>query len=294
VGAVPSRLGATAGEVVAAIGEVVMSGSGTRARAWSRMGRLGVTGVVAALLLVGATACEPPRAPAKDRVVIFVHGWEAFGAGADCNANFGSLKSSLRANGFTGALVTVGYYDSDKNCDVSLRNWGSIDNSTSWKDLAKVFSTYVYETYTKKGIAVDLVGHSMGGLITRGAVQGAQAKAAGFAPPLKVEDAVTFAAPFQGAAWFSYGCLWGQCSQLKPGASDIKWLLTNGAPQGVNGTDWTAFGSTADDTVPDASALAINVPDVRKIRYTNLEHSDYMGNPAAQARAAKALAEVDV
>jgi hypothetical protein len=255
--------------------------------------RLGAVALVAALLAIGATACEPPRAPAKDRVVIFVHGWEALGAGSDCNANFGSLKTALRSNGFTGAMVTIGYYDNDKNCDVNLRSWGAVENSTSWKELSKVLSKYVYETYTKKGIAVDLVGHSMGGLITRGAVQGAQAKESGFSAPLKVEDSVTLAAPFEGAAWFSSFCLWGQCSQLKPGASDIKWLLTNAAPQGVDGTDWTAFGSTNDDTVPNASALAINVPAARKVLYTNLEHSDYMGNAAVQVRVAKALAELD-
>ncbi len=248
---------------------------------------------VALLVALGASACEPPRAPAKDHAIIFVHGYSALGAGNDCNGNFGSLKTALRANGFTGPMVTVGYYDSDRNCDVNLRSWGSIDNSTSWKDLSKVFSKYVYETYTKKGVPVDLVGHSMGGLMTRGAVQGAQARESGFSPPLDVEDSITFAAPFQGAAWFSSGCLFGQCSQLKPGAGDIKWLLTNGAPQGVNGTDWTAFGSTSDDTVPDASALAIGVPATRKILYTNVEHSQYMGNTIAQARAAKALAEVE-
>ncbi|WP_421120852.1 esterase/lipase family protein [Aquihabitans daechungensis] len=255
--------------------------------------RMAAAAAVALLVAVGATACEPPRAPAKDRVVIFVHGYSALGAGNDCNGNFGSLKTALRTNGFTGALVTVGYYDSDRNCDVNLRSWGSIDNGTSWKDLSKVFSKYVYETYTKKGITVDLVGHSMGGLITRGAIQGAQGGESGFSAPLKVEDSVTFAAPFQGAAWFSQGCLWGQCSQLKPGATDINWLQRNASPQGVGGTDWTVFGSTNDDTVPDESALAIGVPAARKVRYTNLEHSQYMGDAAAQARAAKALAEVE-
>ncbi|MCU1369225.1 MAG: hypothetical protein JWO77_419 [Ilumatobacteraceae bacterium] len=270
-----------------------MMGSNTMARRRAGAVRTGAVMIVATLLALGATACEPPRAPAKDRVVIFVHGWSALGAGNDCNGNFGSLKTALRNQGFTGAMVTIGYYDSDKNCDVNLRSWGDVDNSTSWKDLSKVFSKYVYETYTKKGIAVDLVGHSMGGLITRGAIQGAQGREAGFSAPLNVEDSVTLAAPFQGAAWFSTGCLFGQCSGLKPGAADIKWLLTNGAPQGVNGTDWTAFGSTNDDTVPDASALAIGVPAARKVLYTNLEHSDYMGNGAVQVRAAKALAEVD-
>ena len=250
-------------------------------------------GAAALLVAVGATACEPPRAPAKDRAIIFVHGWSALGAGNDCNGNFGSLETSLRNSGFTGAMVTIGYYDSDRNCDVNLRNWGSVDNSTSWKELSKVFSKYVYETYTKKGIAVDVVGHSMGGLIARGAVKGSQGKESGFSAPLKVEDAVTLAAPHEGAAWYSSGCLWGQCSQLKPGAGDINWLKQNGNPQGVDGTDWTVFGSTNDDVVPDSSALAMFIPDARKIRYTNLEHSDYMGNATCQARVATALANVD-
>lgn len=249
--------------------------------------------VVAVVVAMASTACEPPRAPAKDRPIIFVHGWSALGAGDDCNSNFGALKSSLRKAGFTGPMITIAYYDSDRNCDVDLRNWGSISNSTSWKDLSKVLSKYVYETYTKKGVAVDVVGHSMGGNIVRGMVQGTQAHESGFSAPLKVEDAVTLAAPHEGAAWFSSGCLWGQCAGLKPGATDIKWLAKNAAPQGVDGTEWTVFGSTNDDTVPWASALAMGVPDTRKIKYTNLEHSDYMGDPTCEARTAKALAELD-
>ena len=109
---------------------------------------------LAALVAAGATACEP-RPPAKDRPIIFVHGWSAFGAGNDCQSTFGPLERSLRAAGFTGPLVTIQYYDNDANCDVDLGDWGSISDSTSWRDLSKAFSKYVYETYTKKGIAVD-------------------------------------------------------------------------------------------------------------------------------------------
>jgi pimeloyl-ACP methyl ester carboxylesterase len=247
---------------------------------------------VAALTAFGATACEP-RPPAKDRPIIFVHGWSALGAGVDCNANFGSLKSALRADGFTGEMITIGYYDADRNCDVQLSDWGAVSDSTVWKDLAKVFSTYVYETFTEQGIAVDVVGHSMGGDIVRGAVQGAQANEPGFSAPLEVEDGVSFGAPFAGAAWYSNLCFWGQCSQLKPGARDIQWLATNGNPQGAGGTEWTAFASTTDDVVPASSALSITIPDDRKITYGNVEHGDYMGNGIAQARAAKALAEAN-
>ncbi len=250
--------------------------------------------VAAVMVLVGATACEPVRPVAKDRPVIMVHGWSALGAGVNCQGSFGTLSSSLRSDGFTGSMVTVGFYDSDSNCSTNLRDSTrvtGISNSTAWKTLAKAFSWYVYDTYTSNGIAVDLVGHSMGGLITRGAVYGSQTGQSGFSPPLRVEDSVTLAAPHQGAAWYSYGCFWGQCSQLKPGASDIVWVNQNGNPQGTQGTEWTVFGSTDDDTVPDESALSMAVPDTRKVRYTNLEHGDYQQNPTSIARIARALAE---
>lgn len=253
-----------------------------------------VLGALAALALVaGITACEP-RPPAKDRPILFIHGYSALGAGVNCNSAFGSLKNALRADGFTGTFVTIGFYDSDTNCDVNLRSIdGGIDNGSSWKTLSKAFSRYVHDNYTAEAIPVDLVGHSMGGLIARGAVQGSTAGESGFSGQLLVEDVVTLATPHAGAAWYSYLCLWGQCSQLKPGASDLNWLATVPNPQGFGGTDWTVLGSTADDVVPDSSALSMGVPDARKVRYTNLEHSDYQSNATAQARTALALAEVD-
>lgn len=256
----------------------------------TRWGRLAVAVLAGLALVAASTACQP-REARKDRVVIFLHGWSAFGNGVNCAGSFGNLESSLRSAGFTGDMVTIAYYDSDTNCDVDLRDWGSISNSTVWKDLAKVFSSYVYNTYTRHGIAVDVVGHSMGGLIARGAVLGSSRGEAGFSPPLKIEDAVTLAAPHDGAAWYSTGCLWGQCSQLKPGASDLDWLNTDGNPGGAQGTEWTAFGSNSDDVVPADSALFMVLPPEREIRYSSLEHSDYMQNATAQARTAKALAE---
>jgi hypothetical protein len=250
---------------------------------------------VAVVAALAATACQPtPRAENRTRVVIFVHGWSMFGSGDDCASTFGGLESALKAKGFTGSMVTVGYYDTDKNCDVNLRSWGNVSNSTAWPDLSKAFSTFVYETYTKKGITVDLVGHSMGGLIIRGAVYGSGSGQTGFSAPIDVEDAVTLAAPHNGAAWYSNGCLWGQCSGLKPGSSEITWLQKNGDPQGAKGTEWTVIGSPADDTVPVASALTMNVPSTRKWSLAGIEHSDYMGNATAQAKVADALAKVDL
>lgn len=246
----------------------------------------------AALIVVGVTGCQRPEA--KDRVVIFVHGWSAVGNGVNCQSSFGNLKSSLVGRGFTGEMVTVGFYDSDTNCDVNLRDWGNVDNGTSWKTLSQAFSKFVHETYTSNGIIVDVVGHSMGGLIVRGAVYGSSTGQAGFAPPIAVEDGITLAAPHNGAAWYSSFCLWGQCAGLKPGSSELNWVNADKNPQSPIGTEWTTFGSTNDDTVPAASSAFMDLPPEREVTYSNLEHSDYQNNATAQARIAEALAKAGV
>lgn len=252
------------------------------------------TVVVAGASLIaaaGLTGCRP--AEAWDRPILLVHGWNALGAGSDCEANFGSLERSLRDQGFTGDIVTVAFYDSDRNCDVDLADFGSISNSTSWRDLSKVFSTFVYETYTQHGVTVDAVGHSMGGLIIRGAVLGTSRGEAGFAPPIRVEDAVTLAAPHTGAAWYSNLCFWGQCAGLKPGNGDLNWLNQVGDPQGLNNTEWTIYGSSDDGVVPLASALHMTIAEERRVALSGLGHSDYSSNPTVQQLVGEALARID-
>lgn len=257
-----------------------------------RIARLAGLLAVAALLLVGATACQPARPVAKDRPVLFLHGWSASG-GTSCSGTFDRTIRQLRDAGFTGPMVKVGFYTGDTGCDMSLRSWGSFENGSSWKEVAKAFSKYVHATYTSKGIAVDVVGYSMGGNIVRGAVYGSSIGESGFAPPLKVEDVVTLGAPHAGAAWYSVGCLWGQCSTLKPGAKDIQWLLRNGDPQGQGGTEWTVVGSTKDAVVPDMSATYMAILPNRKITYSDVPHTggdNYLGRTDVIARAAQALA----
>lgn len=245
--------------------------------------------LVAVVVAFGTTGCQRPDA--RDRVVVFVHGWSAFGAGSDCKSSFGSLESSLRSEGFTGPMVTVGYYDNDENCDVNLRSWGNVSNGTSWKTISQAFSAYIYETYTQHGVTVDVVGHSMGGLIIRGAVYGSSTGQAGFAPPLLVEDAVTLAAPHNGAAFYTHACLWGQCSGLKPGSSELNWVNADKNPQGKKGTEWTTFGSTNDLVVPSASARSLDLPAEREITSTSVGHSDYQSDQTIQVQVAAALAK---
>lgn len=272
-----------------------MLGSHGHARARARAIRFGAVAIVAALVSMGASACEPARPDDKTKPILLIHGW-GLGADTDCGGTFDAMISKLKAAGFTGPFVRVGFYSGARNCDVNLRSWGPVEDGSHSKVVAQAFSKYVYATYTSKGRAVDVVGYSMGGNVARGAVQGAQAKEAGFAAPIDVEDVVTLGAPMNGAAWYSSFCLWGMCSSLKPGSDDVKWMQKVGNPQGAKGTEWTAFGSDADAVTPVDSALKIDVPANRKVRYADVPHTgsdNYMGRADVVARAATALAKVD-
>ncbi len=248
---------------------------------------LASTSVLFALLAPVAEA----RTDNRSKPVLFIHGYSASN-GTDCGGDFDVMISRLRSQGFTGPMVKVGYYTGDTNCNMNLRSWGSISNSSSWKEYAKAFSKYVHATYTSKGIAVDVVGYSMGGLIGRGAVYGASNGQSGFSAPIDVEDLVTLGSPHNGAAWYSNFCLWGQCATLKPGATDIKWLNQNGNPQGRYGTDTTVIGSNGDWVVSASSATYMTVPSARKVVYANVPHtgsSNYMKDTTVINRAASAL-----
>ena len=187
-----------------------------RGRATRRPPRTWAVAVGLVLLVLVAGGCEPVRQTRRDRPVLLVHGWN-IGGGTDCASTFDPTIAQLRAEGFTGPFVKVGFYTGDTGCSMSLRSWGSFDNGSSWKAVAQAFSRYVHDTYTDQGVPVDVIGYSMGGNIARGAVYGSSIGESGFSAPIQVEDVVTLGAPHDGAAWYSYLCLWGQCSTLKPG-----------------------------------------------------------------------------
>jgi pimeloyl-ACP methyl ester carboxylesterase len=245
--------------------------------------------------LLGASPADA-RTDNKTKPVLFVHGYNPTSNSTDCGADFDSMINNLRSQGFTGPMVKIGFYSGDYNCNVNLRSYGSFGNSSSWKEIAKAFSKYIHAQYTSKGIAVDVVGYSMGGLIARGAVWGAQKGESGFSAPIDVEDVVTLGTPHNGAAWYSYLCLWGQCATLKPGATDIKWLQQNGNPQGRYGTEFTTIGSNGDAVVPSSSAVYMSIPSGQKVIYSNVPHTgsnNYMKNSTVVTRSANALAYVN-
>jgi hypothetical protein len=251
--------------------------------------------LVTSFAVLGAGPADA-RTDDKSKAVLFVHGYNPTSTKTDCGADFDYMISQLRSQGFTGPMVKVGFYSGDYNCDVNLRSYHSYADRDSWREIAKGMSKYVYNQFTSKGIAVDVVGYSMGGLIGRGAVHGSQRGDTGFALPIDVEDVVTLGTPHNGAAWYSYLCLWGQCAQLKPGSRDLNWLNLNGNPQGKNGTEFTVVGSNGDSVVPTSSAIYMSVPSGRKVVYSSVPHtgsSNYMKDNTVINRSASALVYVN-
>ena len=259
-----------------------------------RLRRAIIIGLAATSIGGGAFASKAEAfTGVRTRPVLLVHGYNPTSNSTDCDADFSQMITQMQAEGYTGPFVKVGYYSGDVNCNVNLRNYGSFGDSSSWKSIAKAFSTYVYNTYTSGGQTVDVVGYSMGGLIARGGVYGASNGQSGFSAPIKVEDVVTLGTPHNGAAWYSNLCFFGQCTSLKPGATDINWLNGNGNPQGVGGTDFTVIASNGDWVTPTASGLYMTVPAARKVTYSSVPHTgstNYMHDATVVTRADEALA----
>jgi PGAP1-like protein len=152
-------------------------------------------------------------------------------------------------------------------------------NNTSIRHLAWHLANYIATNFTAKGVAVDVVAHSMGGLMIRYALtkQGVDSF-----PRLMVEDVVTLGSPHNGA---SFAALTGttQGAEMEPGSTLIAWLKTWGMnPKGTGGTDWTVIGSHGDLIVQEDSATAMSAP--HRWRYTTsptwIFHRDYMKSSA--------------
>ncbi len=255
-----------------------------------------------ALVVMAFVSCVVPAtsgatpAPNKTTTILFVHGFSA-SANTDCNSTFGNMISQMKSDGFTGSMITVGYYSGDTNCNVNLHNYGSYGDGDPFTNIAQAFANYVYNTFTKSGTPVDLVGYSMGSLIVRAAVDGSQTATAGYPAPLNVPHIVTMGGPYNGAAWYAGACTivgWTQCAAMASGSSQLNWLNQNGDPQGSTGTAWAVFGSTDDDVVPSTSATYISIPAADKfvfdnVSHTGLFHPDYMNAWSVVSLAESAL-----
>ena len=77
---------------------------------------------------------------------------------------------------------------------------GQATNDRPIQDIARDLARYVHTAYTRNGEPVDIVAHSMGGLVTRVALLGSAQGWEGFPPRLDVDNVVTLGTPHQDVA----------------------------------------------------------------------------------------------
>lgn len=261
--------------------------------------------LVLAVLPSQLAAASGPRAPAtadRNVPVLFVHGLNPFeGAGYPCPWYWGVMETALRQWGYRGRLVDLKYQALDTLCMDTIDGDGSHDahfghddptqsdynhayeNPNSHSSITPIehlgyhLAWYVYDHYSSLGRTVDLVGHSMGGLIVRYALTEEAAHDPDFPPYLYVRKAVTLETPHGGADLAKYCNEDIQCVEMLPGSAFLSHLSQD--PQATGGTEWTVMGSEHDELVPPQSAVDMAVPHRIIYRRPTYDHFTCLGDP---------------
>jgi pimeloyl-ACP methyl ester carboxylesterase len=221
---------------------------------------------IAAAAAIATFMTLAPSALAADTPLLLVHGYGPASIGKDCNGS--TWKNALRYYQDAGgreraSMTTVGYYVGDDpavvpgsshGCDVNV---GRATNDTPIQDIARDLANHIDSAYTSNGQPVDIVAHSMGGLITRVALLGSAQGWEGFPSKLDVDDVVTLSTPHKGVANPAANDD-RQWQQMDPDSGFIERLHAPGSGLGddwADGTDWSLVGSREDTTVVHDSGI---------------------------------------
>lgn len=233
--------------------------------------------LVALALAVGGLAFLAPQhalAGSASNPLLLVHGFSV-SSSANCNTSstFGDIESFFHGQGYTNTK-SLGYYNADSNCDAYLSQEKS--HCTTWYDSGSndgtvnedirhtscLLAWYIWDHYTVNGATVAIIGHSMGGILIRQAMNDTP-YVAQFPPYLKVSDVTTAGTPHQGLlsgaawTWSTFQNCPGNCVEVtQMEASNALMSNMNSTsfrggfarnPQGNGGTDWTAMASNNDE-----------------------------------------------
>jgi pimeloyl-ACP methyl ester carboxylesterase len=202
-----------------------------------------------------------PGALAADAQLLLVHGWGPAAKGRNCNGS--TWRNALAYYQDAGgrersSMTTIGYYAGDRGrCDAMIGD-GNASNQRPIQDVARDLALYIDANYTSRGRPVDIVAHSMGGLVTRVALLGSAQGWEGFpAHKLDVDDVVTLSTPHAGVRDPTAHAD-RQWQQMRPGSGFIKRLHASGSlldDAWADGTDWSLVGSREDGTVGHDSGI---------------------------------------
>ncbi|MEU2855612.1 esterase/lipase family protein [Streptomyces syringium] len=223
-----------------------------------------------------AEPAPPVKSDSADKPVYLIKGYTADSPG--CSRKWDKAKRSMKSWGWTGEFVKVGFYTADigGGCTVNIAKDGDAD--TSIKYLGQQLAWDIHRRYTSKGKSVDVITHSMGGLIARAALAGTQRGEDGFPPKLYVEDVVTLGTPHRGGilTYFCGNVEGQQCQDMRPSSPFMAWLGPT-LPQGEGGTDWTLIASHFDYVANVNSATPEAAGAQHLVRYAmsaQLNHSE--------------------
>ncbi|WP_243795645.1 alpha/beta hydrolase [Saccharopolyspora gloriosae] len=220
---------------------------------------------------------------AKDLPVYFVHGYgyedvDGDGnkdKGKNCSKTWGPALDYFKDHGWDEKqLITVGYYPDDK-CDVDINPADENDatRDTKIQYIAQDLAAYIKKKHGDE--PVNIVAHSMGGLITRTAMFGHEHWGEQNFPKINVDQIVTLGTPHNGVICEDKddpkdSCNNGttQWQQMNPDSKFIDVLhdykLTD---DWAKSTDWSFVGSNQDETVNGNSAIDLGHHADHKYRY---------------------------
>lgn len=247
------------------------------AQTWRKRGAVAIAGAV--LLLCGglpsaaADTADTLDTADKDTDILLVHGY-----GSSCAAMNKAKDYFEDERGHDGAVKTLGYYANEKKSDCTDTFKDDATTNTDIQYVARDLAKYVYEHYTKQGKPVNIVAHSMGGLVTRVALLGSGQHWDDPNFPdkrLNVPNAVTLSTPHQGVIDTDKHDT-DQWQQMNPKSSFMKRLHRddselnedwNCGGSGPCTTDWTLVGSREDGTVSYKSGIDQGNPAHKKFGY---------------------------
>jgi len=266
-------------------------------RSRARFAVLAIVGtLVSTVINLQFASAAPARNNSQNEPVYFVHGLDLSPTPwHDCNGYWGAAMNKFRALGWTGRLHPVAYYAKDTSCtengNIQNVRIASGNNLTSIKEYGRQLAWEIHDRYSKNERSVDIVAHSMGGLVARAAITGTAEAAiirdrrtreqGGWPPRIYVEDVVTIGTPHNGTQGWASVCSFFTvvCNQMLPGSTFLNWLADNAQADG--GTDWTMIGTEDDHFVPVASATIDSGGAGHYVWYYDeqpLEHSQQTNN----------------